>query len=93
MSKNKKGHGIVLDDKDQELPTIKNRAQSAHETEPGRPGKNDDELQPLRGGDAFVTRHLWRLAAIMNYEPSDLFGGDCAERSCPAGIRVDLGTF
>jgi hypothetical protein len=35
MPKDKKGHGIVLDDKAQEQPPDKARAQTAHKTEPG----------------------------------------------------------
>jgi hypothetical protein len=53
MSKEKKGHGIVLDDKGQEQPSDKDRAQTAHKTEPEQPTKNDDELQPLREKSGF----------------------------------------
>ena len=35
MPKNKEGHGIVLDDKGQEQPKDKDRAQTAAKTEPG----------------------------------------------------------
>jgi hypothetical protein len=35
MPKDKKGHGIVLDEKGQEQPTDKDRAQAAQRTEPG----------------------------------------------------------
>jgi hypothetical protein len=53
MSTEKKGHSIVLDDKGQEQPSDKDRAQTAHKTEPGPPGNNDDELQPLREKNDF----------------------------------------
>jgi hypothetical protein len=35
MPKNNEGHGIVLDDKGQEQPKDKDRAQRADKTEPG----------------------------------------------------------
>jgi hypothetical protein len=35
MPKDKPDHGIVLDDKGQEQPTDKDRAQTAQKTEPG----------------------------------------------------------
>ncbi len=45
MPKDKKGHGIVLDDKGQEQPADKDRAQAAQKTEPGhmpsQPEKQD----------------------------------------------------
>jgi hypothetical protein len=53
MPKDKKGHGIVLDDKGQEQPMDKDRAQTAHKTEPEQLIKNDDELQPLREKSGF----------------------------------------
>jgi hypothetical protein len=34
MPKDEKGHGIVLDDKGQEQPTDKDRAQAAHKPSP-----------------------------------------------------------
>jgi hypothetical protein len=57
MPKNKEGHGIVLDDKGQEQPKDRARAQS--ETPPGQmPAQKsdkdkDDELQPLREKSGF----------------------------------------
>ena len=36
MPRDKEGHGIILDDKGQEQPTDKDRAQTAQKTEPGR---------------------------------------------------------
>jgi hypothetical protein len=57
MPKDKKGHGIVLDDKGQEQPADKKRAQTANKAEPGhmpaRPKKEDDELQPLKEKSGF----------------------------------------
>ena len=57
MPKDKTGHGIVLDDKGQEQPADKDRAQKATKAEPGhmpaQPGKKDDELQPLREKSGF----------------------------------------
>jgi hypothetical protein len=56
MPKNKEGHGIVLDDKGQEQPKDKDRAQTAVKTEPGhmppQPAK-EDELQSLREKSGF----------------------------------------
>ena len=46
MPKDDKQQGIVLDDKNQEQPADKDRAQTAHKTEPGhmpaQKVKNDD---------------------------------------------------
>ncbi len=57
MSKNKEGHEVVLDDKGQEQPKDKDRAQTATRTKPGhmpmQPVKKDDELQPLREKSGF----------------------------------------
>jgi hypothetical protein len=57
MPRNKEGHGVILDDKGQEQPKDKDRAQTATKTEPGhmpkQPGKKDDELQPLREKSGF----------------------------------------
>ncbi|MCK1395002.1 hypothetical protein [Bradyrhizobium sp. 1] len=54
-----KSQGITLDEKAQEQPKDKERAQTAHKTEPGhmppqpdQSGK-DDELQPLREKSGF----------------------------------------
>jgi hypothetical protein len=51
------GHGIVLDEKGQEQPKDKERAQTANRTGPGhmpqQPIKEDDELQPLREKSGF----------------------------------------
>jgi hypothetical protein len=56
MPKDKAGHGIVLDDKDQEQPADKDRAQKATKAEPGhmpsQPEK-EDELQPLKEKSGF----------------------------------------
>jgi hypothetical protein len=56
MQKDKSSQGIVLDEKSQEQPKDKERAQTAHKTEPGRmpqqPVKKD-ELQPLREKSGF----------------------------------------
>lgn len=52
-----KGQGIVLDEKNQEQPKDKERAQTAHKTEPGhmphQPVKEDDALQPTREKSGF----------------------------------------
>jgi hypothetical protein len=52
-----KGRGIALDEKGQEQPKDKQRAQTANKTEPGhmphQPVKQDDELQPLREKSGF----------------------------------------
>ncbi len=51
------GHGIVLDEKNQEQPKDKERARTANTTERGhmpvKPVKDDDELQPLREKSGF----------------------------------------
>jgi hypothetical protein len=47
MPKDEKRQGIVLDEKAQEQPADKDRAQKATETE------KDDELQPLREKSGF----------------------------------------
>jgi hypothetical protein len=58
-SSQESGHGIVLDEKSQEQPKDKDkeRAQTAHKSEPGhmpqQPVKKDDELQPLREKSGF----------------------------------------
>jgi hypothetical protein len=48
----KSSQGIVLDEKSQEQPKDKDRAQTAHKSEPGhmpqQPARKDDDLQPLR---------------------------------------------
>jgi hypothetical protein len=55
-----KSQGITLDEKAQEQPKDKERAQTGHKTEPGhmppQPGQRsdkDDELQPLREKSGF----------------------------------------
>ena len=57
MPRNKEGHGVVLDDKGQEQPKDKDRAQTATKTKSGhmpkQPVKKDDELQPLREKSGF----------------------------------------
>ena len=49
--------GIVLDEKAQEQPKDKERAQAAHRSKPGhaprQPVEKDDELQPLREKSGF----------------------------------------
>jgi hypothetical protein len=47
MAKEKSDHGIVLDEKAQEQPKDKERAQKANKTE------QDDELQPTREKSGF----------------------------------------
>jgi hypothetical protein len=55
--KDKSSQGIVLDEKSQEQPNDKDRAQTAHKSEPDhmpqQPVKKDDELQPLRDKSGF----------------------------------------
>ena len=57
MQKDKSSQGIVLDEKSQEQPKDKERAQTVHKTERGhRPHRRiekDDELQPLREKSGF----------------------------------------
>jgi hypothetical protein len=57
MQKDKSSQGIVLDEKSQEQPKDKKRAQTVHQSEPGhmpqQPVKQDDELQPLREKSGF----------------------------------------
>jgi hypothetical protein len=56
MPEDKKGHGIVLDDKGQEQPADKERAQTANKAEPGHmppQPKKEDELQPLKEKSGF----------------------------------------
>ena len=56
MQKDKSSQGIVLDEKSQEQPKDKERAQTAHKSEPGHMPqrvKKDDELQPLREKSGF----------------------------------------
>jgi len=59
-SSQKSSQGIVLDEKGQEQPKDKERAQTVHKSEPDRrprqpvkPIKDDDELQPLREKSGF----------------------------------------
>ena len=53
MQKDKSSQGIVLDEMSQEQPKDKERAQTAHKTEPShmpqQPVKKDDELQQVTG--------------------------------------------
>jgi hypothetical protein len=55
--KDKSSQGIVLDEKSQEQPKDKDRAQKVHKSEPGQmpqqPAEKDDELQPLREKSGF----------------------------------------
>ena len=52
MPKHKQGHGIVLDDKGQEQPADKDRAQKADKNHvPPQP--EEDELQPLKEKSGF----------------------------------------
>jgi hypothetical protein len=55
MPKHKQGHSIVLDDKGQEQPADKDRAQKADKTQPGHvpPQPEEDELQPLKDKSGF----------------------------------------
>ena len=57
MQKDKTSQGIVLDEKAQEQPKDKKRAQAVHQSElgrrPQRPIEKDDELQPLREKSGF----------------------------------------
>lgn len=57
MQKDKSSQGTVLDEKSQEQPKDKERAQTTHKTEPGhmpqQPVEKDDELQPLREKSGF----------------------------------------
>ena len=57
MPKDKSSQGIVLDEKGQEQPQDKERAQSAPKSEPGhmpqQPVKKDGEIQPLREKSGF----------------------------------------
>ena len=57
MPKDKSSQSIVLDEKAQEQPKDKERAQSAPKFEPGhmpqQPAKKDDEIQPLREKSGF----------------------------------------
>ncbi|MBN8988547.1 MAG: hypothetical protein J0H42_09880 [Rhizobiales bacterium] len=55
--KDKSSQGIVLDEKAQEQPKDKERAQTVHKSEPGhtpkQPIERDDQLQPLREKSGF----------------------------------------
>ena len=57
MQKDKSSQGIVLDEKSQEQPKDKERAQTVHKTErshkPQQPVEKEDELQPLREKSGF----------------------------------------
>ena len=57
MQKDKSSQGVVLDEKSREQPKDKERAQTAHKSEPGhmprQPAKTDDALQPLREKSGF----------------------------------------
>ena len=55
MTKNKEGHGIVLDDKGQEQPKDKDRAQQKPGHMPPQPMKedSDDAMQPTREKSGF----------------------------------------
>jgi hypothetical protein len=55
--KAKSSQGIVLDEKSQEQPKDRDRAQRARKSEPGympqQPAEKDDELQPIREKSGF----------------------------------------
>ena len=55
--KDKSSQGIVLDEKAQEQPTDKQRAQTVHKSKPDhvprQQVREDDELQPLREKSGF----------------------------------------
>jgi hypothetical protein len=57
MQKDKSSQGIVLDEKAQEQPRDKERAQTAHKSAPGQTPHQrvdkDDVLQPLREKSGF----------------------------------------
>ena len=57
MQKDKSSQGIILDEKSQEQPADKERAQKASKTKPGNMTdqrvEKDDELQPLREKSGF----------------------------------------
>jgi hypothetical protein len=57
MQKDKRSQGIVLDEKSQEQPADKERAQKASKTKPGhmpdQRAQKDDELQPLKEKSGF----------------------------------------
>lgn len=57
MQNDKSSQGIVLDEKSQEQPKDKERAQTPRKSEPGhmppQPPRKDDELQPLREKSGF----------------------------------------
>jgi hypothetical protein len=52
MAKDNHSQGIVLDEKSQEQPKDKERAQRATQTQ-GKTQEKDDELQPLREKSGF----------------------------------------
>ena len=52
MQKDKSSQGIVLDEKSQEQPAGKERAQKASKAKPGQM-ENEDELQPLKEKSGF----------------------------------------
>jgi hypothetical protein len=57
MKKDKSGQGIVLDEKSQEQPADKERAQKASKTKPGHMPdqrvEKEDDLQPLKEKSGF----------------------------------------
>ncbi len=57
MQKDKSSQGIVLDEKSQEQPVDKERAQTAHKSDSGhvphQPIEKDDELQAVREKSGF----------------------------------------
>ena len=57
MQKDKSGQGIVLDEKSQEQPADKERAQKTSKTKPGHMPdqrvQKEDELQPLKEKSGF----------------------------------------
>jgi hypothetical protein len=53
MPKDETRHGIVLDEKAQEQPRDKKRAQSSSQTSSSQTENKDDELQPLREKSGF----------------------------------------
>lgn len=63
MTKDKSDQGIVLDEKSQEQPKDKDRAQTAHKTD--RTQQKDDELQPLREKSGFYPSTSIEIISVL----------------------------
>jgi hypothetical protein len=69
MPRDKEGHGIILDDKGQEQPTDKDRAQTAQKTEPGHMPSQPEKHEKPRSEDLISCIGRIRVRRQSNLRP------------------------